>query len=678
MQTDNFDSYPLPEADRTSELETLSLHALNAALPVKRFRFRDERVDDAGVDGSIELKSNGRSTNLRSQVQLKATDSEKCNQDGSFSLQIKTSNLHYLLNGPCPIYILYIAPLDELRFVWAHDERKRLDDTNPQWNQQEKVTLYFRNLLDPSALDAIYQRIGREGQMYRQTRETLDRATSGERVRITYDPTTLAQTGPEDAERQLSDVGMVLVAIGKAPCVLELSQSLSRTSTRQPRIQLILAYAAFHMGRFEHALGHLSEAALRRHDLVPDDNDFLTFMKDACEFHTGRIDLSEYSRRQQSWGHDQSGGLALSHQLECVRRTLLAQDGAETDSETLSELRSVVSKILSLPEASKEFKMQARVALMYHDGMEDIHALQREVSDLLMRKRMNLPNDLSRVGHLLTVKVLEWEEQIEKVLQEAWAAGNPLVIGDVLTTQVSMCVFRHWVLRAHWDKDENSNEGDDSHIALTITRAEKAIEIYQRVENLDAELRVTILLADLLELKGETSKAKGIAMIVLAQAEAMGYRDHAIRARQHTTDQTVLARAKVRREQNAQADPDVIDANVPDVNLRAVAKNLMRAMNLPAERYPVFERDVFAHRAIARERLHWCRHIELLQDLRHRRNPATHYLTDPNRHCLCRKHKLETKDGNTDPYLVIQSFKDAICSGCSDRQPKENTVFGSE
>ncbi len=90
---------PLPQSDRQSELQELSIRAFQQALPVDRFVLRDERTRDAGVDASLELLIGGRYTNLRSQVQLKGTDSARTNTDGSVSLPVATSNLNYLLNG---------------------------------------------------------------------------------------------------------------------------------------------------------------------------------------------------------------------------------------------------------------------------------------------------------------------------------------------------------------------------------------------------------------------------------------------------------------------------------------------------------------------------------------------------------------------------------------------------
>src|SRR5687768_7342015 len=107
---------PLPKADRNSELQSLSFKAFNAALPVERFVFRHEPIEDAGVDGSLEVKIDSRYTGLKAQVQLKSTDSDEINQDGSISVSVKAANLNYLLNGQNSLYVLYVAPRKELRF----------------------------------------------------------------------------------------------------------------------------------------------------------------------------------------------------------------------------------------------------------------------------------------------------------------------------------------------------------------------------------------------------------------------------------------------------------------------------------------------------------------------------------------------------------------------------------
>src|SRR5712691_930034 len=62
------------------------------------------------------------------------------------------------------LYVLYVVPRDELRYLWARDECNRLDKLKPEWRQQEKVTIRFEEVLTPTSLDQIYGRIQQEGR----------------------------------------------------------------------------------------------------------------------------------------------------------------------------------------------------------------------------------------------------------------------------------------------------------------------------------------------------------------------------------------------------------------------------------------------------------------------------------------------------------------------------------
>lgn len=98
---------PLPRVDEAAVLQTKSFHALRDRLPAERFIIRDERFEDYGVDLTLEVRAGTHATNCRAQVQLKGRTKCEPNADGSFSLPIEVTNLNYLLNGPCPLYVLY-------------------------------------------------------------------------------------------------------------------------------------------------------------------------------------------------------------------------------------------------------------------------------------------------------------------------------------------------------------------------------------------------------------------------------------------------------------------------------------------------------------------------------------------------------------------------------------------
>lgn len=117
-------------------------------------------------------------------------------------------------------------------------------------------------------------------------------------------------------------------------------------------------------------------------------------------------------------------------------------------------------------------------------------------------------------------------------------------------------------------------------------------------------------------------------------------------------------------------DEDVHIADESDEAMRSVARYALTALRLPAERLPIMEREANSLRLIARERVDWCRYINLIQDLRHTLSADTCYRMDPQRSCVCEKHGYRSNIENPDPCTVINAFKWAYCNDCPDRQPK--------
>jgi hypothetical protein len=104
---------PLPKADSNSQLERKSIMSFQKMLPTDQFVYRDERADDSGVDGSLEILIDGFSTNMRAQVQLKSSHHKKARLDGIVtSPSIDISNFNYLLNGVLGLYVFYVEDVD--------------------------------------------------------------------------------------------------------------------------------------------------------------------------------------------------------------------------------------------------------------------------------------------------------------------------------------------------------------------------------------------------------------------------------------------------------------------------------------------------------------------------------------------------------------------------------------
>jgi hypothetical protein len=320
------DMGPLPEGDRQDTLQQLSLKALRNRLPEEKFLFRAEPADDKGVDGALEAKLEYRVpkkgggedvkhqfTNCRAQAQLKSTDRPKQNQDGSVSYAIETSNLNYLLNGPSPIYFLWIAPTDEVRYAWARDEWRRLDTENLGWREQGEFTIRFRDILDANAVEAIHDRVTKEARFGRQIHETLARSAMSERVVVSIDPKTLSSDDPQEIYDWITTSGKTIVSAGYGSLVLDWLNVLTPSQRAKAWVQLVAAFALTSLGKYQAAFGPLAEAAAGRATLRASDKLFLEYLQDVCRYQTGGMDQPEYLRRERQLAERRTGTPANEH-----------------------------------------------------------------------------------------------------------------------------------------------------------------------------------------------------------------------------------------------------------------------------------------------------------------------------------------------------------------------------
>lgn len=661
---------PLPEADRNAELQRRSVAALMAALPADKFVFRDERVEDAGVDGSLELLIDSRYTNLRSQVQLKSTASAEENQDGSISLQVKASNLNYLINGQSPIYILYIASLNDLKFAWARDERRRLDQMNPGWVEQETVTIRFSRRITPESLDEIHERVRQEGQLNRRIQDILGRASTTEHVTTSINPQTLENTDPEEVYQLLLTSGATIVSAGYGARIRRMVSVLNPDRAREPRIQLVSAYAEYALGRFQAALGYLAEATLRRNELSGEDQQLVTYIHDACEYQTGRISAEEYSRCLSSQMEQQNGGVNASYVLSSIRYELYTERDSTRCAELLRKMHSAVTEILDSNDFEDTFKLHARIILLQTRGEQSVHEALDEMHQIRLRQVLGREFDLGEMLRAQRDRWAQWEREIEGTIRDAIETNSPLVIADALAIRATIRMV--YLLNARLFKPvlDIPIEFPEEIFQPPITDAEEAIRIYHQADQLEGELRAKITLADLLLLAGQGTRALEIAQEILPKAQAMNYAGIEERAQDHLSSNTLLHKSEAMAAERSTRDPDFSVAQYTPEMVRKSARDALRALDLPVDRIPVLEREFQSYSDIAQERLHWCRYIELHQDIRHTLDQSTYYRRDPERLCVCTKFNYESAIKSADWEALIAAFKQVYCSGCSARDPK--------
>lgn len=664
----------LPKADRNAELQRLSIRALQAALPSDKFVFRGETAEDAGVDGSLELLIGSRYTNLRAQVQLKSTDSASANVDGSVSVQVRTSNLNYLLNGPCPIYVLYVAPRDEVRYVWARDEWSRLDASNPEWKRQESITLRFQSVLTADAVEEIHRKIRAEARLQREMLDLLGKASTAEQIVVGIDPETLKITDPKKAKEILIKSGTAVVSAGYISQVKNLLKLLGPEDAQLPRIQLVQAHAEYMQGRYQAAYAALSDVMIRAGELSDDDKQLLKALRDGCDYQAGRISTEEFKARLEETAQHKTGGFAVSYRISRLRLAAIGDPDPTRGPDVIGELRSLVEEVVKSADSSDSFKLYARVSLMEAEGYQLTRRTLIENTGVAMSLRAGRAPNIPAMLEAQQRQMTRWDREMGDVLREAVELGHPLLLADAILVRSNILFQVYNNTQSVGLMLGRRQEVPQDQIQQLAESVGRAGEIFSKAGQLEGELRAKMLTADLYELAGREDEAKQIAGDVLPKAQAMGYATIVARAEEHLSGQGLQSKTRGVFRKKTEEEKARGRAEKSDDQLRTDAAQMLRFLDLPADRLPALENSNFAIRRIAREQLDWCRHIELPEDRRHTLHPATHYRTNSIYACRCQLLEYRSANPSRDWAEVIAEFKRTYCEGCPERSPFNQQV----
>lgn len=133
----------LPCRDRNHEIEGKAIAAFQMRLTESgAFILQAPDCKDYGTDCQIEVMADGYATNVRVHVQLKGTESA-LNADGSLSVEVRRTNLNYLLMQPFSVYVAYHVPTRSLRIRTAESVARQYEHGGRDWTGQQSLTISF-------------------------------------------------------------------------------------------------------------------------------------------------------------------------------------------------------------------------------------------------------------------------------------------------------------------------------------------------------------------------------------------------------------------------------------------------------------------------------------------------------------------------------------------------------
>lgn len=133
----------LPRRDRSHETEDEAVAAFQNRLTESgAFILQISDRKDYGTDCQIEVMADGQAINVRVHVQLKGTE-RPLNADGSLSVEVRRTNLNYLLMQPYSFYAGYHAPTGSLRICPATSVLRQYEHGGTTWTEQQSLTVSF-------------------------------------------------------------------------------------------------------------------------------------------------------------------------------------------------------------------------------------------------------------------------------------------------------------------------------------------------------------------------------------------------------------------------------------------------------------------------------------------------------------------------------------------------------
>jgi len=366
----------LPEESHSKKLEDKSIVFLqnlflNEFENKYKFKFSKGRDYDYGVDCNLELKINGEMTNFNCHVQLKAIDKleeNAKNGDGSFSIQIKTSNLNYLLNTPKSLYILYVNSENVFYYEWADEFFTKLYKKDNDWlNKPGRKVLRFYEKLDEKVLLNIFEKVWERGKTGRKLDEKLallKHLTNPKSPKIIINADNLEVESEHDIIEFIEKQGGYYLNKREENILVKLSDKTTNEYLEQsPLACLILGIANFRIGHSLIALVLINKAKNKSNLLDQWYQATLKYYEASIRYLMERINNSQLEEKLNQIEYE-------PHKLHLEFLKILREfrNSRELSEERLLPMRNFVKKMEKFSEKYPIDYLQSKIELLRVEG----------------------------------------------------------------------------------------------------------------------------------------------------------------------------------------------------------------------------------------------------------------------------------------------------------------------
>lgn len=362
----NLDKMSLPKRSKNQNLEVISKRIFEPLFDVEKFILKTESIDN-GVDYRCEIIYDDLVTGFGFNFQLKSKEKAKTNKNGTYSKNIETSNIQYLLNNAQPGYYgFYILEEDCFYYECLDDFIVKLNNENPDWEKQSNHTLQFSKKIDANAIKLIYDKALQKGITLRKINSNLAvisaKLNFADKILVDYNGNVTSDSEIRDI---IEKFGFELINQSNWNKVIELHKRTSNSLLRSTRYNMIVGLAYYYCGDYLSSLKKLKEALKEKLDLDLDLQNHLIFITASIKLLFQMITEEEYKNIISALLPDKhiSFHIQIDNAIEILKEKFY-----RTEELRIEEFESSLQSIISNPDASLHVKLRAKSELLIYEG----------------------------------------------------------------------------------------------------------------------------------------------------------------------------------------------------------------------------------------------------------------------------------------------------------------------
>ena len=226
------------------------------------------------------------------------------------------------------------------------------------------------------------------------------------------------------------------------------------------------------------------DLASKAAELAKSDQQFSGLLRDMCDVQIGRISIETYLEKQKKLSEDPDEEFALSRRIDYYWHQVLLHGTWRGIKAYLPPLREAVAKVLAMKSASQAFRIQAKTALVFGNGVELVDRLDRDV--LIGRAMQGMGNTglLHSLCRGMNDAFAGWVEDSNELVCHARREGHPRLIGDACYVRSYLMFINYSQAQRHFRPEVHAMHLDKLRDEV-IPDLGRAISCYEEVDQIE-------------------------------------------------------------------------------------------------------------------------------------------------------------------------------------------------